>query len=373
MSKDELLRNYIYPIATFSGTIIGVGLFSLPYIASKVGIWIMLIYFAILGSFIIFIHYIFAEISLETKDFKRMPGFAKIHLGRWGEVTALLSTIVGLILALLAYLIVGGEFLSSLLSPNFGGDNFIYTFIYFLVGCLVIYFGIKAIAKVEFWGVVLFLITLLLMFQKAAPVLNIKNLFPNPNFNYLFLPYGAILFSLWGAALVPEVEEMLGSQKKLIKRIIPISILIPIFVYLFFIFMVLSVTGESTTESALSGLKNSLGDGAVLFGLLFGVVATFTSFIALGLTLKKVLMFDLGIKKMNAFIITCFVPLILFLLGFKSFIPVISFAGGVLLGIDGILILLMYKKIRPRRKPLAYSLTLVLFLGIVYELIYFVK
>lgn len=372
MSKDELLRNYIYPVATLSGTIIGVGLFSLPYITSKVGIWIMLIYFVVLGGLVILIHSIFGEISLETKDFKRLPGFAKIHLGRLGEITAFISTIIGLILALLAYLIVGGKFLGSLLSPYFGGGEFIYTIAYFLIGIAIIYFGIRAIEKVEFWGLVLFLITLIFIFQRALPFLDFKNLLPKIDFNYLFLPYGAILFSLWGTALIPEVEEMLGRQKKLIKRIIPISILIPIFVYLFFIVMVLGVTGENTTESALIGLKDALGNGAVLFGLAFGIVATFTSFIALGLTLKKVLMFDLGIKKFHAFIITCFVPLILFLLGLNSFIPIISFAGGVLLGIDGILILLMYKKIKPKTSVLAYSLMLIFFLGIIYQLIYFV-
>ena len=42
---------------------------------------------------------------------------------------------------------------------------------------------------------------------------------------------------------------------------------------------------------------------------------------------------------------TCFTPMILIFIGIKSFIPFLSFTGGVFLGIDGILILLMYKKI----------------------------
>jgi len=43
---------------------------------------------------------------------------------------------------------------------------------------------------------------------------------------------------------------------------------------------------------------------------------------------------------------TCFIPMILFLLGLRSFIAIISFVGGVLLVIDSILILLMYRKIK---------------------------
>ena len=180
------------------------------------------------------------------------------------------------------------------------------------------------------------------------------------------------MFSLWGAALIPEVEEMLGEKKDLLKKIIPFAILIPIFVYLFFIYLILGITGSQTTESALIGLRNFLGDRIVSLGLFFGVLTTFTSFIALGLTLKKVFWYDLKIDKNLAWLITCFPPLILFLIGIRKFIPVISFVGGVMLGIDGILTLLMYRKINPK-KILIYPLFLILLGGIIYEIIYFLK
>ena len=46
--------------------------------------------------------------------------------------------------------------------------------------------------------------------------------------------------------------------------------------------------------------------------------------------------------------------------------------GGILLGIDGILILLMYKKIGGKN-ILIYPLSLVFLLGVIYEIIYFIK
>ena len=367
----------IYAIATLSGTIIGVGLFALPYVTLKVGFWVILGYFLVLGALVILIHSFFGELALKTPDFKRLPGFAKFHLGNWGERIALISTILGIFGAILAYLIVGGEFLTELLSPILGGNSLIYTLFYFIVGAALIFFGIKAIAKVEFWGLVLFFLVLFLIFLKGKYLINIENLFLIRNWELeirnLFLPYGIILFSLWGAALIPEVEEMLGVEKRLIRKIIPIAILIPIFVYLFFIYLILGITGPQTTESALTGLRNFLGDGIVSLGLCFGVMATFTSFIALGLTLRKVFWYDLKIEKNLAWVITCFLPLFFFLIGVKNFIPVISVVGGVMLGIDGILILLMYRKIRPERKFLVYPLFLILFGGIIYEIIYFLK
>lgn len=368
------LKTSILAISTISGTIIGVGLFSLPYITSKVGFWVMLGYFLVLGFLVIIVHLFFGELALHTPDFKRLPGFAKIYLGDWGEKIAFVSAILGIFGALLAYLIVGGEFSAVLLSPIFGGGNYPYTILYFAIGAALIYFGIKAIAKVEFFGLILFFLILILIFFRGQPYLQISNLFPKSDFSHLFLPYGAILFSLWAGSLILEAEEMLGENKKLFKKIIIISILIPIFVYLFFVYLILGITGSQTTESALTGLRNFLGDGIVSLGLLFGILTTFTSFIALGLTLKRVFCYDLKMNEKLSWLITCFVPLALFFIGFQGFIRVISFVGGILLGVDGILIILMYQKIAQKKmRILTYSLILVFVFGIIYEIIYFIK
>lgn len=369
----------IYAIATLSGTIIGVGLFALPYVTLKVGFWVMLGYFLILGPLVILVHLFFGELALKTPDFKRLPGFAKFHLGNFGEKIAFISTILGIFGAILAYLIVGGKFLENLLSPIFGGDSLIYTLFYFSIGASLIFFGIKTIARVEFWGLILFFIILFAIFFRGESLIKIENLFPSPDISSIFLPYGVILFSLWGATLIPEVEEMLGERKDSLKKIIPIAILISIIVYLFFIYLILGITGSQTTESALTGLRDVLGDGMVSLALCFGLLTTFTSFITLGLTLKKVFWYDLKIGKNLAWAITCFIPLILFLIGFKNFIPVIFFVGGVMLGIDGILILLMYRKLQFKTQKskiksfLIYPLVLILLLGIIYEIIYFLK
>lgn len=367
------IKTIIYAISMLSGTIIGVGLFALPYVTLQVGFWVIFGYFLVLTAFAILVHTFFAELALKTPDFKRLPGFARIYLGGWGEKIAYLSTILALFGALLAYLIVGGEFFTELLAPYFGGNNLIYTFLYFAVASALIFHGTKAIAKVEFWGLVLFFIILIAIFFRGHGLIDVQNLFAakGAGIKNLFLPYGVILFSLWGTALIPEVEEMLGERKKSILKIMPFAILIPALVYLFFIYLVLGITGPQTTESALGGLRMVLGDGVVALTLLFGLLTTFTSFIALGLTLKKVFWYDLGLGKNLAWAITCFAPFLLFLAGLKDFIAVIGVVGGVMLAVDGILILLMYNKIRPERRFITYPLMLVFLAGIVYSIAYF--
>ncbi len=363
------ISKIILAISTLSGTIIGVGLFSLPFITSKVGIWVMLGYFAVLGTLVIVVHRFFGEVVLKTEGQHRLPGYAGIYLGKTGKIAAVVSTIFGLFGALLAYLIVGGEFLTALFSPRWGGDNLFYTLIYFLTGAALIFFGIKAISKIEFFGLILFFVILAAIFFRGLPFIKPANLIAfDPA--YLFLPYGAILFSLWGAALIPEIKEMLA-DRRLVRKIIAPAIVIPALIYLIFIFLVLGITGAQTSSEAIVGLKNFLGDGIVSLALFFGLLTTFTSFITLGLTLKKVFWYDLKMSKNAAWLLTLAVPLALYFAGLQDFIKVIGLVGAVMLGIDGILIILMYRKIVPTRKFLIYPLILVFLAGIVYEIMYF--
>jgi len=112
--------------------------------------------------------------------------------------------------------------------------------------------------------------------------------------------------------------------------------------------------------------------------LFLGFLTTFTSFIALGLTLKKILWYDFKMKKNLAWFLTCFIPLGLFVMGFKSFIYVIGLVGAVGIGIDGTLILLMYRKLmlkkgEIKKSLLVFPLIFVFAFGIIYELIYFLR
>lgn len=373
MFEKNIFQNYIFPVATLSGAIIGVGFFSLPYIALKVGAWLMLLYFIALGSLVVLVHLIFGEVALLTPDFKRFPGFVKFYLGKWPGFLYLVSTISGSFGVLLVYLIIGSDFLINI----FGGSQLTSALIFWGLITFIIYFGIKIISKIEF-GVIIFLfLVLFLIFINGFSQIKLSNIFvfpPRgipPSGTNLLLPYGPIIFSLWGMGIIPEIEEMLGKNKKNIKKIIAISFLVVSTVYLFFTFLILGIAGENTTETALTGLKNYLGPIAFSFSLFLGVITTFTASVMLGVTLKKVFIYDLGIKKTPAWLITCFTPLVLFLLGLNSFIGLISFVGGVLLGIDGILILLMYRKIGGK-KIVIYPLSLIFLLGIIYEIAYFI-
>lgn len=368
-------KQFIYAVGTLSGTMIGVGLFSLPYIAVHSGIWLMIGYFLGIGILSIVMHLLFCEVCLETPDFLRLPGFAKYHLGKLAEKVSLVTFIIGMLGVLLVYLIIGGQFLSNLLSPLLGGSDSIYTLVYFFAGAFIVFFGIGLISLVELLGLILFFLILIVMFIKGFPQFQLLNIYSPTQIENIFLPYGPVLFSLWGIALVPEVEEMLrnGNKKYLLRKVIPVAVLIPVIAYLSFIFLVTGISGTETSVEAIDGLKGILDNKIVILASIFGLLTTFTSFIILGLTLKKVFWYDLKLSKNSSWFLTCFIPLSLFLLGF-SFMDIISFIGAVMLGITGILILLMYQKIKSRKALLiTIPLGLIFLFGIIFQIMYFLK
>jgi len=375
--------NFLKALSVFLGTVIGAGIFGLPFVALKAGFFIVVCYFLFITFFAILIHLLYGEVSLKTKKLYRLPGYVGEYLGeKWKKITFFII-VIGLVGALLAYLIIGGQFLNSLFSPYFGDNFTLYTFLFFLSGAYLVFRGIKNISGVEFSLLVALFVILVIFLIKASPVINI-DYFKTVNLKFLTLPYGVILFAFWGSALVPEIKEMFAASgtKELkevranLRKVIIWGIVLAAVIYLLFVFIVLGVSGSGTSKEAISGFAKVIGGNIIKLGFVFGVITCFTSFIALALTLKKVFWYDFGLSKNLAWFLTCFLPLILFLLGLREFIEIIGFTGAVALGGEGIIIVFLYrgflkKKFSQKMNPIFYSLVGVFVLGIISETIYF--
>ncbi len=370
LRRQSLL--FSYAVATLAGTIIGVGLFSLPYVTLRVGWGVMLTYFIVMGFFVWLIHKFFAELALITPDHKRLPGFVKYYLGaKWAKISRFTHSLA-LLGAVIAYIIVGGEFLYTLLANKLGGSVTTYTLIYLSAGAFIFLIGIKAIEKIQVFGLVAFLFILLGVIWLGRAEFSLFNLtarsFESANW---FLPYGVVMFSLWGVSLIPQIEEMLGKNKKVLLRVVGISIILPALIYLIFTAAILAISGSETSTSALPGLAQKVGNGIEIPLLIFGLITTFTSYIALGLTLRQVLEFDFSLRRDWSWSITVLVPLTLYYLGVRNFIELIAFVGAVMLAVDGIFIMVMYQRhVLTTSWKIIMSRVLLIILagGIIYEL-----
>ncbi len=370
------MLNSLKALAVFIGTIIGVGIFGLPYVAAHVGFPVMIVFFALITLIVIVNHSIYGEVCSGTKEVHRLAGYVGEYFGDNWEKVAVLVTGISLTGASLAYLIVGGKFLGFLLSANpyFGDGELIYVLIFFFIGIYLTFKGIKSISKFEVFLLFVLFIILGIFFIKAWPWLNVEYL-QTMDLQHLGLPYGVILFSLWGLAVIPELKEMLNGDKKKFKRVIVSGILISTFIYLLFIFIILGVSGPNTSEEALTGFNNAIGNGIVRLGFIFGLIACFTSFITLSLTFKKTLWQDIGIHKHVSWFIASFLPLSIYFIYFiwlhdKKFIDVIGFTGAMAIGVEGIIVFFLYKKFKQQKfsqkiNPLLYFLPIFFIVGII--------
>jgi len=374
--------SFLKTFSIYLGTVIGVGIFGLPFVAFKSGFFVVVSYFLCMALVAILINFLYGEVILGTKEMHRLPGYVGKYLGeKWKRVTFFVITI-GLMGALLAYLIIGGQFLNSFLGPYLGGNPTLYTLLFFGLGAYLVFRGIKSVSGVELSLLFVFFIILAIFFIKAFPSIDISY-FKTLNPKFLFFPYGVILFSLWGSAVIPEIKEALAAcptgrsgLRIRLRRVIFWGTIVAAVIYLFFIVIVLGVSGPVTSEEAISGLEKVLGSNIVRLGFIFGVITCFTSFLTLALTLKKVFWYDFGISKNFAWFLTCFPPLFLFFLGIRGFIGVISFTGAIALGVEGIIIVFLYreflkKKFSQRINPAFYLLAGIFVLGIILELVYF--
>jgi amino acid permease len=372
-------KKFFSGVFMLSGTIIGASFLALPYIAIKTGLFITLGYLVFLTIVVTLIHWFYAEVAAVAPDFMRLPSYARMYLGKTGKIAALFATLIGFCGTLLAYIIIGSSFLNNLLSPFFNGNNFLYAFLFFLFGAIVVFFGVRAVSKINFLDASLFFLVLVIVSICGWHVWKASNLFVGGItgiFSYsganLFLPYGVILSALWGATVIPEIEDIIGKEKKLFQKIIPWGTIAPAIFYFLFILVAGGIAGEGISPEAAVGLKKYLPPLASSLIFLFGLIVVFTSYISISLALRNTLRFDFQIRKKAAWGIACFVPFLLYLIGFRNFIGIIGFVGSIALAIEGILIILMYNKVK-NHKWITLPLILLLVAGMLYEILYFFR
>ncbi|MFA6296542.1 MAG: aromatic amino acid transport family protein [Patescibacteria group bacterium] len=376
----KLKANFFSAVAMLVGTVIGVGMFGIPYVISKVGFGVGFLYLLILGIMVTITTLAFGEIILRTKGHHQMTGYAKKYAGIWGQRTVAFSLIFGVFGATLAYTIGIGNFLAIVFKPYFGGTPFLYSLIFYILASIALLFGMRVIEKLE--NLMVFLLLLIVGFVIIIGVREISlTNFIGLGIGSLFLPYGVILFSYEGASTIPGMVDLLAKNKRRLKIAIIFGMIIAFLVYLFFSFVIVGISGDQTSEEAIVGVSKILGRKIVVAGAILGILAVATSFFSLGMTMKDMFQFDYKIKNIWAWVITVTIPLIIFVLGARSFIAVIEIVGTVTGGLQGIMILRMFLKAKKigQLKP-AYSLRLPKFLiyilyiifggGIVYQIFY---
>lgn len=374
-------KNFLYATAVLVGTMVGVGVFGIPFAFSKAGFGIGFLFLVFIGFITLLMNLMYGEVVLRTHQEHQVTGYTNKYLGPWFKRAILFSVGLGLYSALLAYMVIAGDFLNNIFSSTFYVSPTFYSLAFFTALSVLILLGIKRISWVELLLVGLFTVVVFLIFGVGINKIDPSN-FSGIQHEFWFLPYGILLFAFAGFSAIPIQRQILNGQENSLRKSIMFAVFLTGALYLIFAFTVLGISGDVTTPDAISGLYEFLGGKIIFLGSLFGILAVSTSFLMLGSAFLDMFHLDYSVPRKGAWLLVVVPPLVLFLGGLRTFIDIISLAGSVAIGLEGIVLTFVYIKSKSKgdRVP-EYSLELPKFIyyllifmfgaGIVYAL--FVK
>ncbi|KKU98851.1 MAG: hypothetical protein UY32_C0013G0048 [Candidatus Jorgensenbacteria bacterium GW2011_GWC1_48_8] len=198
-------------------------------------------------------------------------------------------------------------------------------------------------------------------------------LFKNLSVASFFLPFGPLLFSF--AARV-AVSRMVDEEREAKKTSRPFSLkgaifwgtFVPALVYFLFVLGILGLT-DNVTPEALNSLENLPSSLLAIFGIL-GLVTIWTSYFIIGANFREILTEDKKVRPWIASALVLILPLGLYFAGFRDFLPTLSFTGSVFLGLEGIFLITIWRRVFPHhpKKWLSWPLYLVFAVALLYAL-----
>ncbi len=316
-----------------TGMTIGAGVLGVPYVVAQVGLKIGIAYILILGMVMLSLNLMLGEIAVRTKESLQIPGLVGKYLGKWPKYFINILIVFGSYGALLAYVAGEGQALSAL----FGGSPVVWSVVFWSIASVIVWKGLQTIKVVE---KVLSFIVISIILGVSFYVLGdfqIAN-WAYTDLAHIFLPYGVILFALNGTPAIIEAHALLPQDQKSFKKALIFGSLIPVMVYVIFALAVVGATGLQTSEIATIGLGQKFGTGILVLSNIFAVLAMSAGFIGSGIALKQNFVWDNKINKVLAEFLVISVPIILFLMGLRQFITILSVAGGVVIGREAIML-----------------------------------
>jgi tyrosine-specific transport protein len=349
-------------IFVFAATIIGAGILALPVAAAATGLVPMLVILLVVGGVSVFSALYIAETVINTHGPHHLPSLAREHLGTAGFALMISGIVIYIYGALVGYLAAGGQlfhWLSRGRIPVCAG-----ILIYFVMGSLIIHFGLNIMSRVETYLFSAMLVLIGMVMALALPNVKIPLLLET-HWNGTLDVFGVVLFAFVGHSVIPSISRGLNKPGN-INRIAIWGVLIPLLLYVLWCFVVIGTVPKTAPEGLLSlaDAKTSgqpatiplgliVGGSIIVLGNLFAVLSTMTSYIGFGFSLKEsyVDVADTMHHKISPPAVTLLVvipPLVMALFKPEAFVNALDIAGtyggGMFVGVLPVLMVLRLRK-----------------------------
>lgn len=334
---------FIFLLAAYIGTVVGVGMYGLPYVVSKAGAGLFLGYLFLVSILVFFGNMVFADVVVRSERQERFLGYVGEYVGKGSEKFFTVMMILSFWGTFLVYLLVWGRFAQVLFGPWIHVSDLVFSSLIFIVTTAIIYRGSRTVQWFDTFILGAIFILFIVFFSIGADHLRSLALTPLAK-SFVLLPYGNLMFAMWGINIIPELVNQSNGDTKKVRRVFTAGVIITALVYTIFAFFVASISGSHTTKEAIDGLQPFLGRPAVIIGSAIGICTIFLSYINLGWSSRNMMIIDLKRSKPVALAIVLLPPYLLLLLGVTNAVVVMSVIGAVFLGLESAMIFFLYHK-----------------------------
>jgi tyrosine-specific transport protein len=361
---------FILSAGMLAGTIIGAGVFALPYVVQEIGLTAGLFYLC--GGALVYyiVHRMYAAVLMKAPPETQFFGLAKTFLSPRMAPFASYLIFAELVFVLVVYLALAPAFVALIIPLSREGSVMLFWFL----GSLFVFARLawKGIAELVGTLFIAGIVALVLAAGGDAPLSVPWS--RSLDLSLLFLPLGPLLFSFSGRpALHALVEEWRRAKKEgngfSAGRAIAWGTFIPAAVYAVFVVAVLRLTPSVTPEAlnSLSGLSPWL---LAALGCM-GLATLWTSYFMIGANVKDILHFDLKFPPWLGATAVLALPLVLYFSAFHTFFDTLSFTGNIFLGFEGMLVTLLWWKAFPSHRFRAFGVPVALIFAaaLVYEVL----
>jgi len=319
------------------GTIIGAGVFGLPAAFSKVGILGGTLLFLAALTLAVLLHLMFVEIVLAVKGKHRIPGYTGAVLGPRAYWVTFLIMVVKLSATILAYIILGGEFL-AMLAHGFGWFDtvWVWQLLFWAAGSIIVFYGLKFVALIE--DELTWLLVGCMLFSAAVlvPFLDWR-IFSNISLLSMPAVFGVMFFTVTALPVLPEMVDLARrNHKQAVCGVLWGTLIAAALSWIFGVSIAMAYPGLGSVKDF------QLAFPPIFWWLIptIGVLAVITSFITMSQSLKNMFHVDMQSHAVPSWIAAITIPLLLFLFVSRDFLATIGFVGAVLTTLFGFILCL---------------------------------
>lgn len=356
---------------TVAAATIGSGAFAIPYVIQQSGWSVSVGYFIALIAIVSLAHILYFRTIEVVHEKERLLGLARKYFSATGFWIGFFSVVFGLLLSFVAYLALGTQFIRVIIP---GMPPWAALFVFWLIITVLVFNSEGNVSGLEIVGVALISCAILFIFILGNPFHALANT-PLANPKNFFLPFGAALFSLAGWTCVEQVYEITKEAGKKINVFILFVIGTTLAGILYWLFA-LGVLG-TVAHVSIDTISGSVGwpfwkkDILAVIGLLaMGIVS-----IPLSREIRGALEKDLRWNSFVSRLIIVGLPLIVILSGFNNFLVIVSFAGGIFISAQYLLIIAVGSRalqLSRHEKALLDVLAAIFICAIIYEITTFI-